>query len=215
MEASRVQTLILLLIALDLPGCNAYGPQPQNDARKITLAVVQSKSATIKHSYLCRIESHRHMEVRTDADGHLSAVLVKEGQAVKRGDLLFQVGPPMDKERPEAENGGGTAIGANTVWCRRNATDSLSRSTTSSRKTMKERAHIITCVYVFFACNRHKGPIIAGATEASDANKAQRGAGDAAPLVAFHVTADDDSGRIRRIRFRLPELGGQRAGGFR
>jgi hypothetical protein len=59
MEVSRAQTLILLLIALDLPGCNAYGPQPQNDARKITLAVVQSKSATIKYSYLCRIESHR------------------------------------------------------------------------------------------------------------------------------------------------------------
>ena len=103
MEVSRVQTLIQLLIALDLLGCNAYGPQPQNDARKITLAVVQSKSATIKHSYLCRIESHRHMEVRTEADGHLSAVLVKEVQAVKRGDLLFQVGPPMDKEKPEAE----------------------------------------------------------------------------------------------------------------
>ena len=38
MEVSRVQMLVLLLIALDLPGCNAYGPQPQNDARKITLA---------------------------------------------------------------------------------------------------------------------------------------------------------------------------------
>jgi membrane fusion protein (multidrug efflux system) len=29
---------------------------------------------------------------------------VKEGQAVKRGDLLFQVEPPRDKEKPEAEN---------------------------------------------------------------------------------------------------------------
>ena len=104
MEASRVQTLILLLIALDLPACNAYGPQPQDDAKKITVAVVQSKSATIKQSYKCRIESHRHIEVRTEADGHLAAILVKEGQAVKRGDLLFQVGPPMDKEKPEAEN---------------------------------------------------------------------------------------------------------------
>jgi membrane fusion protein, multidrug efflux system len=102
LKVARVQTLILL-IALDLPGCNSYGPQGQDGARKITVAVVQSKSATIEHSYRCRIESHHHIEVRTEADGQLAAILVKEGQAVKRGDLLFQVGPPMDKEKPEAE----------------------------------------------------------------------------------------------------------------
>jgi hypothetical protein len=47
MGVSRVQTLILLLIALDLPACSAYGPQTQDDAEKITVAVVQSKSTTI------------------------------------------------------------------------------------------------------------------------------------------------------------------------
>ena len=104
MEISRVQTLILLLIAVDLPGCNANGPQAQDGHRKIKAAVAQSKSATIKHSYPCRIQSHRHLEVRTEADGQLAAVLVKEGQAVKQGDLLFQVGPPVNKKKPEAEN---------------------------------------------------------------------------------------------------------------
>ena len=83
MEVSRVQTLILLLIAP---------------------AVVQSKSATIKQSYRCRIESQRYVHVRTPSEGRLAAILVKEGQAVKRGDLLFQVRPPKDKEKPEAEN---------------------------------------------------------------------------------------------------------------
>ena len=104
MEVSRVQTLILLLIALDLPGCNAYGPQPQDDARKITVAVVQSKSATIKQSYKCRIDSQRRVQVHSPVEGPLAAILVKEGQAVKRGDLLFQVEPPRDKEKPEAED---------------------------------------------------------------------------------------------------------------
>ena len=33
MEVPRVQTLILLLIALGLPECNAYGWQPQDDAK--------------------------------------------------------------------------------------------------------------------------------------------------------------------------------------
>jgi membrane fusion protein, multidrug efflux system len=93
-----------LLIALGLPECNAYGRQPQDDARKITVTVVQSKSATITQRYSCRVNSHRHIEVGTPADGHLAAVPVKMGQAVKRGDLLFQVGPSMDEEKPDAES---------------------------------------------------------------------------------------------------------------
>jgi membrane fusion protein (multidrug efflux system) len=104
MEAPRVQTLILLLIALDLPGCDAYGQQPQDDAKKITVTVVQSMSPTITQRYLCRINAHRHIEIRTPAEGYVTAIPVKEGQAVKQGDLLFQVGLPMDEEKPDAEN---------------------------------------------------------------------------------------------------------------
>ncbi len=104
MEVSRVQTRILLLIALGFPACNAYGPRPQDDARKITVAVVQLKSATIKQPFKCRIESPRYVHVRTKAKGRITAILVKEGQSVKQGDLLFQVRPTRDKEKPEAEN---------------------------------------------------------------------------------------------------------------
>ncbi len=103
MDLPRVQTLILLLIALDLPECNAYGQQPQDDARKITVTVVQSKTLTITQRYNGRINARRHIEVRTPAEGQIAAILVKEGQAVKQGDLLFQVGPSMDEEKPGAE----------------------------------------------------------------------------------------------------------------
>jgi membrane fusion protein, multidrug efflux system len=100
----RVQTLVPLCIALHLTGCNSNRPQPQADARKITVAVVQSKSATIKQSYNCRIDLQRHVHVRSPVEGRLAAILVKEGQAVKRDDLLFQVGVPSDKEKPGAED---------------------------------------------------------------------------------------------------------------
>src|SRR3954462_5330467 len=49
MKAARVQTLILLLISLDLPGGNAYGQKPRDVARKVTVATVQSKDVTITH----------------------------------------------------------------------------------------------------------------------------------------------------------------------
>jgi membrane fusion protein, multidrug efflux system len=104
MVVSRVQKLIVLLIAFALPACNADEPEPQSDAPKITLAVVQSRSTTIKQFYPCRIESHRRAEVCAEAGGRLAAILVKEGQAVRYGDLLFQVGPPTDMKKREAEN---------------------------------------------------------------------------------------------------------------
>jgi membrane fusion protein, multidrug efflux system len=106
MVVSRVQKFVMLLIALALPACNADEPAPQSDAPKFTFAVVQSKSTTIKQSYPCRIESHRRAEVCTEAGGRLAAILVKEGQAVRYGDLLFQVGPPGDIKKREAENRG-------------------------------------------------------------------------------------------------------------
>ena len=103
MEVSRVQTLILLSIALVWSGHQTYG-QPREGAGTITVAAVRSKSATIEQSYACRIDSQRHIQVRAPVEGQLAAILVKEGQAVKRGDLLFQVGPLGDEEKPEAED---------------------------------------------------------------------------------------------------------------
>ena len=81
-----------------------HGPQPQDDAKRITVAVDQAKSATVKLSYGCRIESHRRIEVCNEADVQLAAIAVKEGQEVERGDLLFEVRPPVDQKNPEAEN---------------------------------------------------------------------------------------------------------------
>jgi membrane fusion protein (multidrug efflux system) len=104
MRASRIQTLILWLIYLYLPDCNAYGQKPPDEAQKITVTAVQSKAATITQQYNCQINSHRHIEVRARAEGHLVAIPVREGQAVKQGDLLFQVKPSQAKEKPDPEN---------------------------------------------------------------------------------------------------------------
>jgi membrane fusion protein (multidrug efflux system) len=106
MRVSRVHTLIRLLIALVLPACDAGERQPQGDARVITIAVVQSKSATLEQSYPCRVDSVGPVFVLSPVKGRVAAILVKEGQAVKRGDPLFEIGPPRDGKKPEAEDRG-------------------------------------------------------------------------------------------------------------
>ena len=103
MQVSRAQTLILLGIALAVPGCTAYGQQPRDDAKKVTLAVVGSRPATVTQRYTCRISSHRHIEVRAPEDGSLQEIAVTEGQAVKKGDLLFKFVPALHQARLDAE----------------------------------------------------------------------------------------------------------------
>jgi membrane fusion protein (multidrug efflux system) len=99
MKVARVHTLILFSIALDLCLCRAYGQQPRGDAGKITVAVVQATSATIRQPYPCLIKSIAPVFVRSPVKGRVEAILVKKGQAVKRGDPLFTVQPDRDEQK--------------------------------------------------------------------------------------------------------------------
>jgi membrane fusion protein (multidrug efflux system) len=103
MVAPRVQTLILLLISLSLAECNAYGQELDDKAQKTTVASVQSKTVTITQQYTCKINAHRHIEVRSLGDEYLQDILVKEGQAVKQGDVMFKFVPVLYQARLNAE----------------------------------------------------------------------------------------------------------------
>jgi membrane fusion protein, multidrug efflux system len=104
MKASRAQTLILLLISFSLSACNAYTAKPHDEAHKVTVTTVQSKTVTITQQYVCQIHSHHRIEVRAPAEGYLGAIQIRQGQTVKRNDLLFQVRPLKGKEKLGTEN---------------------------------------------------------------------------------------------------------------
>jgi membrane fusion protein (multidrug efflux system) len=103
MKTSRLQTLILLSIPLGLSGRDADGQKSPDEAKKVTVAAVRSRDVTIAQPYLCEIRARRHIEVRTLTKGRIAAIPVKEGQAVKRGDLLFQLDPPKDEAKQDAK----------------------------------------------------------------------------------------------------------------
>ena len=68
--------------------------------------VVTSPAVTdvvVTQQYTCQIRSRRHIEIRALATGVLEAIPVKEGQAVKQGDVLFKVIPTLHKARLDAE----------------------------------------------------------------------------------------------------------------
>ena len=92
MKVSRVHTLIIFSIALDSCQCRTYGQQPQGSAGKITVAVVQSKSATLEQSYPCWVDSVGRVFVHSPVKGRVTAILVKEGQAVTKGQKIGEMG---------------------------------------------------------------------------------------------------------------------------
>ena len=100
-----IGSIIGILVAVGLTGAaqraESQAREPAGEAHKITLAEVQSKDVTLTQQYICRIHAHRHIEVRTPTDGYVTAISIKEGQAVKKGDLLFQVEPGRGKEKQE------------------------------------------------------------------------------------------------------------------
>ena len=104
MKVSTAQTLVPLLISLAPSACRASGETPRDEAGKVTVAAVESKAVTVTHEYVCQIHAIRHIDIRAPAKGHVAAVPVKEGQAVKRGDVLFRVGPLTDGEKPGARD---------------------------------------------------------------------------------------------------------------
>src|SRR5262245_20323908 len=98
MKVSPVQAIILVLISLSLPACNTES-QPESEHHKIVVTSPKAQDVTITQQYVCQIHSRRHIEVCALQDGYLEEILVKEGQAVKQGDVMFKILPTLYQAR--------------------------------------------------------------------------------------------------------------------
>ncbi len=77
--------------------------ESQREHQKIVVTSPVAKEVIITQPYVCQIHSRRHIEVRALDDGYLQDILVKEGQAVKQGDLMFKIRPTLYKAKLDAE----------------------------------------------------------------------------------------------------------------
>ncbi|MGC8638584.1 MAG: efflux RND transporter periplasmic adaptor subunit [Isosphaeraceae bacterium] len=71
--------------------------------RKIVLTSPKAMDVTVTHPYVCQIHSQNHIDVCALESGYLLEILVKEGQAVKKGDLMFRLLPVLYKAKLDAE----------------------------------------------------------------------------------------------------------------
>jgi len=77
--------------------------ESHREHQKIVVTSPEAKDVIITQPYVCQIHSQRHIEVRALEDGYLEKISVKEGQAVKKGDLMFKIKPTLYKAKLDAE----------------------------------------------------------------------------------------------------------------
>jgi membrane fusion protein (multidrug efflux system) len=103
MKVSPILAITLALISLSLPACHIDKEQTHEEHHKIVVTSPQAKYVTLTQPYVCQIHSQRHINVRALQDGYLEEILVKEGQTVKEGEVMFRILPTLYKAEYDAE----------------------------------------------------------------------------------------------------------------
>jgi membrane fusion protein (multidrug efflux system) len=94
----------MALISLSLPACSrTHADQTELEDHKIVVTSPKAKDVIITEQYVCQIHSQRHIKVCALENGYLEEIRVKEGQAVKKGDLMFKIVPTLYQARLDAE----------------------------------------------------------------------------------------------------------------
>lgn len=105
MKARFLSTIPFVLLFLSLPACHPHKDEEgHSENHKVIATNPKLQDITLTQQYVCQIRSQRHINVRALQNGYLEAIPVKEGQAVKKGDLMFKVIPTLYQARLEAES---------------------------------------------------------------------------------------------------------------
>ncbi len=77
--------------------------ETHHEGHQILVTSPIAKDVVVTQEYVCQIHSQRQIKVQAMQSGYLEAIPVKEGQAVKKGDLMFKVVPILYKARRDAK----------------------------------------------------------------------------------------------------------------
>ena len=83
--------VLLLASGLALAGCENKQMAPSREAPKVTVAQPLAQKIVDWDDYIGRFKAVQTVEIRPRVSGYLVAVKFKDGQKVKKGDLLFQI----------------------------------------------------------------------------------------------------------------------------
>ena len=103
MKVTSILSILLASVPFSIPSCRGHHEEEHHEAHKIVATTPISQDIVLKQEYVCQIHSQKHIEVKAMAKGYLQEINVKEGQAVKQGDVMFRIMPVLYQAKLEAE----------------------------------------------------------------------------------------------------------------
>jgi len=76
---------------------------PAPERQKVVVASLVAKDVVVPQQYAGKIVAHRHINITARAGGTVVEIPVQQGQAVKKGDVLFRLDPTLAKAKLDAE----------------------------------------------------------------------------------------------------------------
>lgn len=109
MTRHRIKTLVFTLtglLAVQLPaGCGGKGHKQAEEAVYQMTSPMRTDTE-LTREYVCQIRAIQHIELRALESGYLQNIFVDEGQAVKKGQQMFQILPTVymaERRKAQAE----------------------------------------------------------------------------------------------------------------
>jgi len=96
----------------------AIGPRDQQGPVPVTVSIVQEADVADKAEFVGRIEAIEHVDVRARVEGFLQSLNFREGDDVKRGDLLYVIEPDQYQAAGRPGQGTGRKRTRSIVQCR-------------------------------------------------------------------------------------------------
>lgn len=85
-------SILLCVVVLFNTGCRHDEHGKHEDSKFVATSPVR-KDTLLYRQYVCQIHAIQHIELRAMERGYLQGIYVDEGQAVKKGQMMFQIMP--------------------------------------------------------------------------------------------------------------------------
>lgn len=87
----KKKMFFILATALAMVGCRQQGAEEEASATDFETMTVSKQDITLEHSYPAQIEGRQSIKIIPRVEGYLRQICVKEGQRVKKGQVLFVI----------------------------------------------------------------------------------------------------------------------------
>src|SRR4030095_1036277 len=107
--SSRIKKILAFWALVTLASCNRDSAAPAPPPPEVDVAQPIVREVTEWDEDTGRLAASDTVEIRARVSGYLESVHFKEGQIVKKGDVLFVIDPRPFRAAQAAEEGGGGA----------------------------------------------------------------------------------------------------------